>query len=123
MKYNFLKKWSKRIKPWGFKELSIYDVTNFFWKGYLEGSITTRASSLAFNFFLAFFPSLIFLFTLIPYIPIQGFQETLMELLGSVLPESTNQMAFQTINDIVNNPRGGLLSVGFILAFIFQQME
>ena len=42
-----------------------------------------------------------------------------MELLGSVLPESTNQMAFQTINDIVNNPRGGLLSVGFILAFYF----
>ena len=119
MKYNFLKKWSKRIKPWGFKELSIYDAASIFWKGYLEGSITTRASSLAFNFFLAFFPSLIFLFTLIPYIPIQGFQETLMELLGSVLPESTNQMAFQTINDIVNNPRGGLLSVGFILALYF----
>ncbi len=119
MKYNFFKKWSKRIKPWGFKELSIYDAALIFWKGYLEGSITTRASSLAFNFFLAFFPSLIFLFTLIPYIPIQGFQETLMELLGSVLPESTNQMAFQTINDIVNNPRGGLLSVGFILALYF----
>ena len=119
MKYNFLKKCSKRINPLGFNELSIYDAASIFWKGYLEGTITTRASSLAFNFFFAFFPSLIFLFTLIPYIPIQGFQETLMELLGSVLPESTNQMAFQTINDIVNNPRGGLLSVGFILALYF----
>jgi membrane protein len=85
----------------------------------MEGAITTRASSLAFNFFLAFFPAVIFLFTLIPYIPIEGFQETLMELLGSVLPESTNKMAFKTIDDIVNNPRGGLLSVGFVLALYF----
>ena len=50
----------------------------------MEGAITTRASSLAFNFFLAFFPAIIFLFTLIPYIPIEGFQETLMELLENV---------------------------------------
>lgn len=119
MKENIIKKWSKKIKPWGFEGLSIYDVTIFFWKGLMEGAITTRASSLAFNFFLAFFPSIIFLFTLIPYIPIEGFQETLMELLGTVLPESTNKMTFKTIDDIVNNPRGGLLSVGFILALYF----
>ena len=98
MKDNILKKWSKKIKPWGFEGLSIYDVTIFFWKGLVEGAITTRASSLAFNFFLAFFPSIIFLFTLIPYIPIEGFQETLMELLATVLPESTNKMTFKTID-------------------------
>jgi len=117
--FTFIKNISKKFKPWGFEGLSIYDVTIFFWKGLMEGAITTRASSLAFNFFLAFFPAVIFLFTLIPYIPIEGFQETLMELLGSVLPESTNKMAFKTIDDIVNNPRGGLLSVGFVLALYF----
>jgi len=42
---------SKKIKPIGFAGLSIYDVTIFFWKGLIEGAITTRASSLAFNFF------------------------------------------------------------------------
>ena len=114
-----IKNISKKFTPWGFKGLSIYDVTIFFWKGLMEGAITTRASSLAFNFFLAFFPAVIFLFTLIPYIPIDGFQETLMELLASVLPESTNKIAFKTIDDIVNNPRGGLLSVGFVLALYF----
>ena len=114
-----IKNISKKFIPWGFKGLSIYDVTIFFWKGLMEGAITTRASSLAFNFFLAFFPAVIFLFTLIPYIPIDGFQETLMELLASVLPESTNKIAFKTIDDIVNNPRGGLLSVGFVLALYF----
>ncbi len=47
---------AKKIKPLGFVVLSIYYVTIFFWKGLIEGAITTRASSLAFNFFLAFFP-------------------------------------------------------------------
>ena len=117
--FTLIKNISKKFKPWEFEGLSIYDVTIFFWKGLMEGAITTRASSLAFNFFLAFFPAIIFLFTLIPYIPIESFQETLMDLLGRVLPESTNKMAFKTIDDIVNNPRGGLLSVGFVLALYF----
>ena len=116
---NLLKKLSEQIKPLGFSGLSIYDVTIFFWKGLIKGAITTRASSLAFNFFLAFFPSIIVFFTLIPYIPIEGLQETLMELLGTVLPPSTNEITFQTLEDIINNPRGGLLSVGFILALYF----
>jgi len=116
---NFLKKLSQQITPFGVSGLSIYDVAIFFWKGLMEGAITTRASSLAFNFFLAFFPSIIVFFTLIPYIPIEGLQETLMELLGTVLPPSTNEITFQTLEDIINNPRGGLLSVGFILALYF----
>ena len=109
----------KKIEPWGFSGLSIYDVAVFFWKGLMEGAITTRASSLAFNFFLAFFPSIIVFFTLIPYIPIQGFQETLIELLSVVLPPSTNEMTFSTLDDIINHPRGGLLSIGFVLALYF----
>ena len=110
---------TKKIKPWGFRGLSIYDVAVFFWKGLMEGAITTRASSLAFNFFLAFFPSIIVFFTLIPYIPIQGLQETLMDLLSVVLPPSTNEITSSTLDDIINNPRGGLLSIGFVLALYF----
>ena len=110
---------TKKIKPLGFAGLSIYDVTTFFLKGLTEGAITTRASSLAFNFFLAFFPSIIVFFTLIPYIPIDGLQETLMEVLSAILPPLTNEITFNTLDDIINNPRGGLLSIGFILALYF----
>ena len=116
---NFILNITKKIKLLGFSGLSIYDVTRFFWKGLMEGAITTRASSLAFNFFLAFFPLIIVFFTLIPYIPIAGLQETLMELLSVVLPPSTNEVTFNTLDDIINNPRGGLLSIGFILALYF----
>ena len=116
---NFILNIAKKIKPLGFSGLSIYDVTIFFWKGLMEGAITTRASSLAFNFFLAFFPSIIVFLTLIPYIPVNGLQETLMELLNVVLPPSTNEITFQALDDIINNTRAGLLSIGFLLALYF----
>ena len=115
----FILKIARKIKPIGFAGLSIYDVAIFFWKGLMEGAITTRASSLAFNFFLAFFPSIIVFFTLIPYISIEGLQETLMDLLSVVLPPSTNKITFATLDDIINNPRGDLLSIGFVLALYF----
>ena len=116
---NFILNIAKKIKPLGFSGLSIYDVTIFFWKGLVEGAITTRASSLAFNFFLAFFPSIIVFLTLIPYIPVNGLQETLMELLNVVLPPSTNEITFNALDDIINNTRAGLLSIGFLLALYF----
>ena len=115
----FLIQLSKKIKLNSFYNLSLYDILFFFYKGVKQGAITTRASSLAFNFFLAFFPSIIVLFTLIPYIPIVDLQETLMELITTILPPHTNEIAFSTIYDIINNPRSGLLSIGFVLTIFF----
>ena len=116
---HFLIQLSKKIKLNSFYNLSLYDILFFFYKGVKQVSITTRASSLAFNFFLAFFPSIIVLFTLIPYIPIVNLQETLMELISTILPPHTNEIAFSTIYDIINNPRSGLLSIGFVLTIFF----
>ena len=116
---HFLIQLSKKIKLNSFYNLSLYDILFFFYKGVKQGAITTRASSLAFNFFLAFFPSIIVLFTLIPYIPIVDIQETLMELITTILPPHTNEIAFATIYDIINNPRSGLLSIGFVLTIFF----
>ena len=110
---------TKKIRPIGLSGLSIYDISSFFYRGLIEGAITTRASSLAFNFFLAFFPAIIVLFTLIPYIPVDGFQETLMDILMNILPPSTNEITLETLYDIINNQRGGLLSLGFVLAIYF----
>ena len=91
----------------------------FFYKGLVEGALTTRASSLAFNFFLAFFPSIIVLFTLIPFVPIEGFQEQLFVLIMDILPPSTYEATKSIVDDIVNHEQGGLLSLTFILALYF----
>src|ERR1035437_3045058 len=97
----------------------LYDVAVFFWKGIVDGDITTRASAIAFNFILAIFPAIIFVFTLIPYIPITHFQQELLALLESVLPQNAFLAIQVTIKDIIMRPRGGLLSFGFLAAFFF----
>mgnify|MGYP006182126197 FL=1 len=108
----------KLIIP-GFEGLSLYEVSMFFYKGLVKGALTTRASSLAFNFFLAFFPSIIVLFTLIPFVPIEGFQEQLFVLMRDILPPLTFDATKSILDDIVNNEQGGLLSLTFVLALYF----
>lgn len=110
---------AKLIKLPFFDGEPLYDVALFFWKGIVDGAISTRASAIAFNFILAIFPAIIFVFTLIPYIPITNFQQQLLELLQSILPHNAFVAIQETIEDIVTRPRGGLLSFGFLAAFIF----
>ena len=102
-----------------FEGVPIYDVAVFFWHSIVNGAITTRASAIAFSFFIALFPAILFLFTLIPYIPIDNFQNELFQLIHELLPESTFKTVEDTLTDIILRPRGGLLSLGFIMALIF----
>lgn len=109
----------KRIKIPGSDGLSLYDLSIFFFNGLMQRSITSRAAALSFTFFLALFPAIIFFFTLIPYIPIKGFQDTLMITLQNILPKAAYENALTTIVDIVKRQHGGLLSIGFIAALYF----
>ena len=103
----------------GFDGIPFSKVLGFYFKGLLKGSINLRASAVAFNFFIALFPSLIFFFTIIPYLPIPHFDETLFALLEDLLPTSTHELVLGTANDIITRPRGGLLSFGFFFALFF----
>ncbi len=78
-----------------------------------------RASSLAFNFFLALFPAIIFLFTVIAYIPSETFQDDLLIQIKRLLPANAFEVLLSTIDDILNNQNLSLLSVGFFLALFF----
>lgn len=110
---------SKKIILPGFDGIPLYDVTVFFTRGVSEGFITSRASAISFNFFLAMFPSLIFIFTIIPFIPITNFQQSLLDLIRDFLPDSAYNTVQTTVEDIITRPRGGLLSIGFVLSLYF----
>ena len=103
----------------GFKGKSIYDVGRFFLSGLFKEDLSLIASSLAFNFFIAIFPLIIFLFTLIPYIPIDNLGEQITTMLALFLPSNAYEFMQETIEDIVNNQNAGLLSFGFIAALYF----
>lgn len=116
---NSLKRNLKKIKVPYFDGLSIFDVAVFFGKGIWEGAVTSRAASISFSFFLALFPGIIFLFTLIPFIPIDGFQEQVFFLLKEVLPPNSFEAVETTINDILTIRRGDLLSVTILATLVF----
>src|SRR6202012_3848694 len=86
--------WTKSVVLPGFGNLSLYEVVVNLLNELLEGSILNKASSLAYNFMLALFPATIFLFTLIPYIPVNNFQAKLLEILYSIMPINA-YLAFQ----------------------------
>ncbi|MCW0482634.1 YihY/virulence factor BrkB family protein [Gaoshiqia sediminis] len=125
-RYHRVKRFSQRLMirarkvsfP-GFDKIPLYDVLLFFYRSIVNGAITTRASAIAFSFFLALFPAIIFIFTLIPYIPIEDFQEELFLLIRDFLPTHTFLVVEETIQDILTRQRGGLLSLGFFMALIF----
>src|ERR1700743_1242805 len=118
--YRSIITWAQSIKPAGFGTLSRYSVIIFFVEEFLTGSLVSKASSLAYSFMLALFPATIFLVTLIPYVPINHFQDNLLTLLTAVLPNASTSHFFHTnIEYIIRHGNGGLLSVGFLTAMIF----
>ncbi|MEN8225783.1 MAG: YihY/virulence factor BrkB family protein [Bacteroidota bacterium] len=103
----------------GFGKMPIYDVVQFFFRGIRKSSLISRANSLSFTFTLAMFPAILFLFTLIPYVPVEGLQQSIMSTLSEVLPEQVFSFLESTISEIVEKHNGGWLSLGFFMAFYF----
>ncbi len=110
---------SKHTSLIGFDGLPIYTVLDFFFKEIQKEHLNTKSTSLAFSFFLALFPATIFLFTLIPYIPVNNFQDQLLSILSQVLPANAYDAVQTTLTDIIKNKNGGLLSFGFVAALFF----
>ena len=81
-----------------------------------ENDTSERAASVSYSLILAVFPTVIFLFTLIPYIPIPHLDQQIMSFFKRVLPGDTYSSVDTTIQDIISRPRGGVLSLGFLLA-------
>jgi membrane protein len=106
---------AKRIHLPGFEGLSVYEVIGFLIKGLQESSLTMRASAMSFKFFLAVFPGIIFLFTLIAYIPIQDMHSDILNYLKDVLPKDAYSVTVDTIQDLLKNKNSGLLSFGFLV--------
>lgn len=109
----------KRIIIPGFEGISLYYTAVFFVGGLKKGSLVIRANSVAFSFLLALFPTIIFFFSLIPFIPINNLHENIMLSISNALPDKVYLYIAQTIDEIIGQQRGDLLSLGFFLAIYF----
>jgi membrane protein len=108
----------KLVLP-GFDGVPINQVIVFVIKGFRKGVLVTRASSIAFNLLMALLPASIFLFTLIPFIPIPNFQQELIRLFENILPSNAFDFLETTIIDIVTHKSSGLLLFMFVATIVF----
>ena len=116
------KKWrilSERIKPIGFEGLTLYAVGNFFLDGLKQGALTTRGAAIAFRLFLAFFPAILVMLSLIPLVPVVDFQDNLFAAIEQVLPGDTFALFEQTIADLILNKHNEVLSASFLVGLFF----
>ncbi|MBX2960959.1 MAG: YihY/virulence factor BrkB family protein [Cyclobacteriaceae bacterium] len=111
--------WMKRVRFKKYDNVSLYLIAKTLLANLQKDEILDRANGVAFNFIIAIFPAIIFLFTLIPYVTVYFPDlntEAIMEFLSEQLPPSMYEVISSTVFDIISNQRGGLLSFGFILS-------
>jgi membrane protein len=111
--------WINNLVLPGFDGLPISQVIKFVIKGFTKGVLVTRASSIAFNLLMALIPASIFLFTLIPFVPIHNFQKELIRLFENILPSDAFNFLETTIIDIVTHKSKGLLLIMFAATVLF----
>ena len=115
---NYITNFLKTIKWEILYGFSLYELLNLYFTGILKGSITTRAGSISFSFFMAFFPFLLFVLNLIPFIPIDNFDQIFLDLLESLIPKESSAFFHDIFIDINSNKRSGLLSTTLFFSII-----
>ena len=117
----YIRSKSKQIILPGFEGVPLYDVAIFFVHQMNKVGLNDRAAAISFNFLMAIPAATIFLCTLIPYMPIsREITIELLDLFKMIAPdEKTYGLVATFLNDFLNTPRSGLLSVGFLLAVFY----
>jgi membrane protein len=103
----------------GYPEISWYSVFEFFVRWVDKKDLHMRSSALSFSFFLSLFPTAIFFFTLIAYLPFKQSPDELLFFIEGLVPKNAFKIIRSTLFDILKHQRGGLLSIGFLLALYF----
>ncbi len=121
--FPYLLRKSKGWKMPGSGGNSVYEVLKMFkkqlnWQGLLE-----RAAAISYNTIMALPPSLLFLFTLIPivpFIPKNSLKIQLHELIYDIIPAKVhNKDIISFIDTLIDTPKVGLISFGFLLTLFF----
>lgn len=118
-KISILKTKAKEASVPGFDGVAIHYVIKFFMSGAKNGYLATRASAIAFNFALAIFPTMLFLFTLIPFIPVKNLQVELLTLIKDFLPQNAFQYFESTLVSVVTVKKIGVFSFGALASLVF----
>lgn len=116
----FLFRIAKAIKLPGKDRLSLYEIGGFFFTEMGSNKLFSSCSAVTYNFVMAMPPSLLVLFSLVPYLPLQGVQQTILDTLRLVAHNRELYASISSIvTDFMNNERAEVLSSGIFLTLFF----
>ncbi|MFP9098026.1 YihY/virulence factor BrkB family protein [Flavobacterium sp. RHBU_24] len=113
-----LVRFGKSIKLPYSEGLTLYHLLELYITGIVKGDISYRAGAIAFSFFMSLFPFALFILNLIPYIPLDNFQEDFMQFVADNVPPNTYDAIANILTDILLNSHKSLLSTGILLAIL-----
>ncbi|GGH64826.1 membrane protein [Filimonas zeae] len=117
----YVKNKTRRTILPGMEGLPLYDVMRYFFKQVNKMNLSERAAAISYNFIMAIPAACIFLFTLLPYLPVSKLiSQELFRFVRDLTPNrETRTLVITFLDDFFNKPKTGLLSVGFILAIFY----
>lgn len=125
-KFHLLDKLKERSKHWyppGFQDLSVFEVSRHFFKGFYVPDITEKAAAISYNFIMSIPPTLLFLFTLIPNLPFISktvLKDELHGFIYNIIPSSVyNKGVINFIDSLIDGTKFGLISFTFIISLFF----
>lgn len=110
--------WVHNVSLPGNKGVPLYDVVAYILKGIADGNLWRASKGLAFSFLMAVPPLLIFMFTLIAFLPFNGLQDELLFQLKQLVPPTIYEPIANTVNDVMGHQHTSLLSIGFAASII-----
>ncbi|MEE2801999.1 MAG: YihY/virulence factor BrkB family protein [Bacteroidota bacterium] len=103
----------------GFEGMTAWDLWETYAEGITNGAFSARASSISYSFFMAIFPFVLFILNLIPFVPINNFQEDVIRFLNDLLPYQAAGAFDGIFTEIALKENTGLLTIAFFSSLIF----
>ena len=104
----------------GFEAFSLFQLGKFFFNSLRDSNLNVRVAAVTYNFLMAIPPTMLFLFSLVPYLPLKDVQAIILQTIHTVAP---NQRMYENIsgviNDFMNKEHRDVLSFGILLTLFF----
>ena len=110
---------SRKVIIPGFEGISLWEILFFFVWSIRKGLISTRASSLAFHFYLALIPFALVLVVSCAYVPFFDLKQDIIPILSGFIPELLVDKFIDGLNEFENSTVNSIISIGFVLSLYF----
>ena len=113
------KKAHKVILP-GPHGVSLYNIGKFFFHEIKTLKLQERTAAVTYNFLMAIPPSMLFLFSLVPYLPLKNVEQNVLNVIKLLTPNHRIYVNVRDVfNDFMHKQRHDVLSFGIILVLFF----